>query len=234
MSRYGQRLGLDSDDVWNLGTVTLAAGLLCARGWNVVEYWGIYATEPLLIFSLRPSGFALWPGIMAAIIIGYAYMVRKALDPARVLASVLIGCVTAGIVLNLAAFLTGTTVGTLAAPDMIPSGLQHYGEPRHPVALYQMLGLLLILSWVWFIADKTRAGRLILLVALFYALLRLGIDAFRAETALIGSLRLSQIVAFVAALTLCLWLARTEPRAEKQDPSRQLADRDIAERDIRS
>lgn len=213
MSRYGQRLGLNSDDVWNVGMVALTAGLVVARLWNVVQFWGVYSTEPLLIVSLRPSGFALWPGIVAALIAGYGYMLRKALDPVRIAAALLFGGVTAGIVLNLAAFLTGSVVGTLLQPDStfsayLPQVLHHYGEPRHPAALYQALGLVLILGWGWFGRTVESPGRTILLLLLLYSLVRVIGDAFVAEAALIGPVRVSQTLALLGALILCLLLAQ--------------------------
>ena len=41
------------------------AGVVVARLWNAAQFWYIYAEEPLLLFSLRPSGFALLPGLIA-------------------------------------------------------------------------------------------------------------------------------------------------------------------------
>jgi prolipoprotein diacylglyceryltransferase len=60
--RFGRRLGLRTDDVWNTGLLAVLAGLIVARLWNVFQFWYVYTAEPLLIVSLRPSGFALWPG----------------------------------------------------------------------------------------------------------------------------------------------------------------------------
>lgn len=223
LSRYGQRLGLDPDNVWNLGTVALAAGLVVARLWNVVQYWGIYQAEPLLIVSIRPSGFALWPGVIAAVVVGYAFMIRKSLDPVRVAAAAVVGCVTAGIVLNLAAFLTGSVIGTVTDPDSVPWAFWHYGEARHPVGLYQMVGLLVILGWAWFGSDAQGPGRTILLVGLLYSLLRLLVDAFVADAALFGSLRLSQLISFIAALGICLLLARANHPAPPDGSSSPLS-----------
>ncbi len=154
MSRYGRRLGLDPDIVWDVGLVALTAGLVVAQLWYVVQFWDIYITEPLLIASLRPSGFVLWPGLFAALIAGYAYMIRKALDPVRIAAALVVGCVTAGIVLNLAAFLTGAIFGRMVdlastVGTYLPSVLFHYGEPRHPVELYQVFGLAIILIYAY-------------------------------------------------------------------------------------
>ena len=57
----GRRLGLRPDDLWNTGLIALLAGFIVARVWNVFQFWYVYSAEPLLLFSLRPSGFAFWP-----------------------------------------------------------------------------------------------------------------------------------------------------------------------------
>lgn len=60
MARYGQRNGMSQDELWNVGLIALTGRLIVARLWNVVQFWAVYQAEPLLILSIRPSGFALW------------------------------------------------------------------------------------------------------------------------------------------------------------------------------
>ncbi len=117
-SRYGRKLGLHPDDVWNTALIGLAAGLIVARVWNVFQFWHIYRVEPSLIFSLRPSGFEFWPGVIAAFIGGYAYLLYRALDPVRIGAPL--------------------AVGMLAALPCKPSPAIHRRHPRP--RLYRFLG----------------------------------------------------------------------------------------------
>jgi phosphatidylglycerol---prolipoprotein diacylglyceryl transferase len=214
--RYGRRLGLTVDDVWNTGLLALLAGLIAARLWNVVEFWPVYVDEPGLILSLRPSGFVFWPGLVAALIVAYANLLRRALDPLRVAAALAVGLIAAGIVLSAGAYLTGGLVG---ARSNLPWALPYWGELRHPVAIYQALGLWLLFVILWLGRRNDQPGRTVLLAALGYALIRLVTDAFLDEPALIGSLRRSQTLALAAALLLTLLLARTSPN---QIPKEQL------------
>jgi prolipoprotein diacylglyceryltransferase len=94
----GAGFGLRSDDVWNAGLLGVLAGFIVARLWNVIQFWYVYAAEPLLIFSLRPSGFALLPGLVGAALAVYAYLLYRALDPLRMAAALGVGAlITAGI-----------------------------------------------------------------------------------------------------------------------------------------
>jgi phosphatidylglycerol:prolipoprotein diacylglycerol transferase len=207
--RYGRRLQLAGDDVWNGGLLAIFGGLFVARLWNVVEYWPIYLDEPQLILSIRPSGFVLWPGVLAALAAVYLYMLRKALDPVRMAAAYAVGAIAAGIVLSVGAYLTGNIVG---APSDAPWAMPYFGQSRHPAALYQALGLWMLFTALWISSNRQQPARTVLLAALGYALIRLFSDGFVDRAALIGPFRISQVFALAAALALSLLLARGATR----------------------
>ncbi len=212
--RYGRRLDLAPDDLWNTGLLALVAGLTVARLWNVIQFWDIYTSEPLLVLSIRPGGFVLWPGVIAAIIVAYLYLIRKALDPVRVAAAFTVGAVAAGVLLTTGARLTGSLVGM---PSTWPWALTDLGEQRHPVALYQALGLLLLFGALWVWSAGNQPGRTILLALLGYSLIRLVTDAFIAEATLWGNFRASQVIALAVALIVVWRLAHKNHRPERED-----------------
>ena len=203
--RYALRLGIHPDDLWNVGLIVLASALIVARLWNVFQFWYIYQNEPLLIFSIRPSGFAFWPGLVAALIGGYAYLLRRALDPVQVAAALAVGLVAGSIVISISGFATGTLLGTVSDA---PWALPYFGESRHPVGLYRALGSLILCVLLWLRADAQRPGRVVLLALLGYSLIRLVTDGFLADAPTLGGIRTSQLVALVVALVVVLLLAR--------------------------
>lgn len=207
--RYGRRLGIHPDDIWNVGLIALAAGLIVARLWNVFQFWYIYQSEPVLIFSIRPSGFEFWPGVVAAIVAGYIYLLRRALDPVRVGAALAAGMLAGSIILSISGYATGTTLGMVSD---VPWALPYFGEMRHPVGLYQVHIALLLSVLLWITLDPQRPARLFLLSVLSYSLIRLFTDGFLAESALIGGLRVSQLVALLVALVSVLLLANESKR----------------------
>jgi phosphatidylglycerol:prolipoprotein diacylglycerol transferase len=206
--RYGRRVGVHPDDMWNVGLIALAAALIVARLWNVFQFWYIYQSEPLLIFSIRPSGFALWPGLIAALIGGYAYLLRRALDPALVAAALSVGLLAGSIVLSISGFATGSLLGLKSDA---PWASSYFGEMLHPVGLYQALASAILLALVWFFGDPKRPARVLLQTILGYSLIRLFTDGFVAESNLIGGVRVSQLVALAVALITILLLARNQP-----------------------
>ena len=213
-ARYGKRLHLHPDDVWNAGLIGLAAGLIVARLWNVFQFWYIYQAEPQLVFRLRPSGFAYWPGVVAALIGGYAYLLRMRLDPVKVAAALAVGMAAGGVVQGIGGYLTGAMLGALSN---LPWALNYFGELRHPVGLYRSLGFVLLSVLLWLTGDRSRPGRVVWQAVLGYALLRLVADAFLdggatigtgGQAAAIAGVRVSQAIAFIGALVAAWMLAR--------------------------
>lgn len=205
MARVGALQSLNPDQTTNAGFIALASGIIVARLWHVVQFWAIYREEPLLAFSLRPGGMSVAPGIVAAVIAGYAYLLYAKLDPLKVTAALGVGLLVADAIWQVGAFLTGSVVGL--STDL-PWAVTYFDERLHPVALYHALGALLVAGAILLWADFRRPGRVILLVGLGYALVRLLADAFLADVALLGTLRISQVIAFGAALAISLLLSR--------------------------
>lgn len=204
-SRYGRKLGLHPDDVWNTALIGLAAGLIVARVWNVFQFWHIYRAEPALVFSLRPSGFEFWPGVIAALIGGYAYLLKRALDPVRIGAALGVGLLAGAAVLGVSGYLTGAILGL---PSSVPWAQPYFGEMRHPAGLYLAAALAVAAALLWLFAPADRPGRVLLLAALAYSVVRVFVDGFRDGMELAGPFRIAQITALAVALVCAALLAR--------------------------
>jgi len=204
--RYGRRLGLLIDDVWNTGLMALLFGLIVARLWNVIQFWPIYIAEPWLIISLRPSGFALGPGILGAVVAAYLYLLRRALSPAKVVAALSVGTTGSAAILFAGTLLTGTIVGL---PSTLPWALAHYGEPVHPVALYYGVGIWLVLLWQWLQPVPAAPLRVFLHLLFGVGLVLLVTGAYEATSVVWWGWRLFQVAGLAAALFAALLLARS-------------------------
>lgn len=216
LGRYGKRFQLYPDVLWNGGLLAVLAGLVVARLWNVYQLWYVYQAEPLLILSPRPGGFALWPGIAAALLTAYAYLVYHRLEPVSVGAAAAVGLVTAGVVRGAADYLTGSVLGI---PTALPWAQFYFGELLHPVGLYRLLGLLLLLLLLWRLKSETPPTHVILYALLGYCVTRLVADGFLAEPRLIGPVRMSQLLALLGALGATLLLSQLRRSATRVQDS---------------
>ena len=215
-ARSGRRLGLNPDAVWTTGLLALLAGVIVARLWNVAQFSYVYAEEPLLVFSLRPSGFALLPGLIAAFVTAYAWLLRTATSPRLMAAAFAPGALTAGIFLNVGDYLTGAVTGL---PSDLPWALPYFGEMQHPAGLYRAAGLIVALVVVLWRLDRPRPQATIYLALFGWGLVHLLADAFVANGVLLGPLRLSQVLGLSAALAgagLLAWEQR--PREVRLNP----------------
>lgn len=206
--RFGKRLQLAIDDVWNTGLFAILATVIVARLWNVIQFWAVYSAEPWLMLSLRPSGF-VWPaGFAAGIVVAYSYLWRRALSPLRITVALAGGTLTALAIFMAGALLTGDIVGL---PSALPWALSYYGVLRHPVALYYATGCTLLVLGGWLLSQRVAAERLLLLWLLGSGLLWLWLGAYEEGNRTLFSLRINQIVGFLVALVACLALARATP-----------------------
>lgn len=208
-ARFGRSLRLPINDTWNTGLLALAAGLVVARLWNVLQFWYVYAAEPWLIVNPRPSGLAFWPGVAGALVAGYAYLLRRAVSPVKMAAALSVGWLVSSAILSIGAYLTGSTLGL---PSRLPWSLPYYGELQHPAALYLCVGFAAAAAVVWWLADRKRPGRTVLLAWLGYGLVELIAGGFTANVDLIGPLRARQVIGLAVALLCSAGLAYEDRR----------------------
>jgi phosphatidylglycerol:prolipoprotein diacylglycerol transferase len=206
-ARRATRLGLDGDHVYNLGFYTLLATLLGARLAYALSHWSAYQGAPLSVLSPTPTALA-WPeGVVVGGLVALIYWLRYRLPVGITLDALAPGLALALSLERLGAFLDGRAYGE---PTTLPWRVFMWGELRHPVQIYEMLALLVILGILWWRrAQRPFAGHSFTLFVALYAGARLFLEAFRAEGALIaGGLRAAQVMALAALLGAIWYLYR--------------------------
>lgn len=204
--RFGRRLQLAIDDVWNTGLLATLATVIVARLWNVIQFWGAYRAEPWLMLSLRPSGFVWNAGLVAGVVVAYLYLLRRALPPLPMTAALASGVLTAIAIFSAGGYLTGNLVGL---PSTLPWALPYFDILRHPVAFYYAAGFALLVIAGWLLIQRVSTGRLLLLWLLGSGLLLLWLAAYEEGSGTFLRLRVNQLWGLGMALAACLGLART-------------------------
>ena len=205
--RAARKLGLDGDAVNSLGFYALLATVLGARLVYVITHWGSYRDALLSVLSLTPTAFS-WPGGVAiGCIIGLVYWRSHHLPVGVTLDALAPGVALALALERFGAFLSGNSPGK---PTMLPWGSYLWDEVRHPVQLYEMAAMLLILGILW--RQRARqpfAGHSFVLIVALYAGARLFLEAFRAQAPLFaGGVRVIQVAALLALLGAVSFLYR--------------------------
>lgn len=193
VEREAPRFKVSAADISNLVLVGLVAGILGARLWYAVRFLGVYADNPLSLFSLNPSTLAAEEGILTGFIVAIVYGQRKGLHLWPTLDVLAPGLGVFGIALGLSHLASGDAFG---AASTLPWAIDLWGEGRHPTQIYEILAGILVLVILWRIkAWKVFPGFIFLSWLGMTALSRLLLEAFRGDSVIIfGVLRSAQVV----------------------------------------
>ncbi len=201
-SKVAERRGIDPDHIFNMGFYGVIAGLIFGRLGHVVRYFSAYQTDVWSVFSPNMTAIEPLAVVLAAggVVIWYQ---RKYQLPIPGLLDAFAG---AGLVwlasLALAEGLNGLKFGE---PTMLPWAIYQWNVARHPVQFYEFVGILVVMGGFWGLLRRLQPGFAALFAIGGYAAVRLVVDAFRAEPALVGEgFRLSQVIAWIVLLLVLL------------------------------
>ena len=211
--KHSARNGIKNDDLNNIVFFPLVGYLLGGRLLFALENVSIFMQNPKSLIS--PLGlFDPIGGLVIAVLIALVYGQRKKLPfwPTMDLLTPLFAVLALGF--GLAHLASGSAFGKETS---LPWGTRLWGAIRHPSQIYEILASLLILGLLWFQKAYIHPGVHFLTFAASTSGARLFLEAFRGDSTLVfGSLRLAQIVAWVA-LVLSLYFL---DRASKISPSK--------------
>ncbi|MCL2693743.1 MAG: prolipoprotein diacylglyceryl transferase [Oscillospiraceae bacterium] len=205
MKRAGQ-FGLIADKVFDTAIVGLVGGFICAR-----LYYVIFSTQKYsfteIFTKIRDGGFAIYGGIIGAILFALVFMkLRKmrilpVLDLAGMSFLLGIGLGRWGNFFNQEAY-GAATAGNLPwgmTGNQIASNVG-MNALVHPCFLYESLWCILGFIFLHFYSKKLRSfdGEIFLLFAAWYGIGRAFNEQLRSDSLMIGDFKVSQ---FLAAMT---------------------------------
>ena len=206
--REGRRLGLRKDVISNAAFLSLLVGV-AARLAYVAANFSSYQLDWSQIFAVNLGTLDVTAGALVGLLAGYIYLQRR-----NVKWSVLADALAPALALALAVWslgnlLTGDAYG--AAVPGLPWAIFLWGEPRHPVQVYEMLAYLVIFAFLQFRAPREQwfeSARFWLAVALL-AGARVLLEPFRGDSvAWMFGLRSMQVLALVVMTAAVAMLAR--------------------------
>jgi phosphatidylglycerol:prolipoprotein diacylglycerol transferase len=158
---------------WGILAGAAAGAALGSRALYILQYWSALAHQPL---GLWLGGKTLVGGLLGAVI-GVEWAKRLLRWPSSTGDGFVVPVMVAIAVGRVGCQLSGLSDLTYGNPTSLPWGW-NYGDgiPRHPTALYEILGLVLIafiLRWARF---TTRPGDRFRAFMVGYLVLRIGLD----------------------------------------------------------
>ncbi len=194
---------LDGAAINDAGFYGALAGLIAARLGYVLVHWPAYAAEPLS--ALMPGLTALlpWTGWPAGLAVAGWIVWRRGIARADLLDALAPGIALLAMGLAAAALLNGDNLGQ---PTTLPWAVTLWGESRHPVPVYELAALVVIvLGCVRLLGRDLPPGAVALAALAAYAFARVVIDGFRADVPILAGLRVTQL-AGVVVCAAALWM----------------------------
>ncbi len=231
--------GLDGDRVMDVVLGSVLVGIVGARLYYVAFTWSQYSENPVSIFYIWEGGIAIYGGIIGGILAAALICKwrRVRFIPMLDLAAggVLLGQAIGrwGNFINIEVFGGNTNLPWgMTSPSISWYLEQNSAElsrigmtvdpalPVHPTFLYESLWCLLgfaVLNWY---AKKRRFdGELGLFYLGWYGLGRFFIEGLRTDSLLLGTLRVSQVLALVCVLAAAIALTTIRSRIRRaNDP----------------
>ncbi|MCD6290473.1 MAG: prolipoprotein diacylglyceryl transferase [Anaerolineae bacterium] len=206
--READRRGLDGERLWNAGFLGLGGGLVAGRIVYVLLHWSAYRSDPLAILSPKPGTIVPSAALAAGALVALGYLWRARSLNADAADAIALGLPLALILIDFGNLLNGDAFGV---PSDVPWAIPLWGERRHPVQVYELLAIGIVLIVLWRRRQVARPGDLAWGSLLGYGLVRLIFEPFRAQSwVLTGGYHGVQILGLIAVL-FALW-ALTRPR----------------------
>ena len=205
--RSAVRYQIESNQIGNLIWICLAAGIIGGRLSYIAGNPGAFQGNLISILSINPNMLDPIGGILISAAVVYLYNIKLGLPHWDLLDAISPFLVVLAGALSLSNFASGSGFGTATT---LPWGIHLWGEVRHPVQLYILLGDITTLIIILAIkpTDAYWSGKTFLLFTALASGFRIFLMGFQEDARLIpGMLRLNQIIAWmILAISLALFI----------------------------
>ena len=217
------------DDASSIATWAVPAGVVGARIYHVITDWERFDGRLIDVFKIWKGGLGIYGGLVLGTAVGLWVAKNKGLSVGRTLTAVAPALPLAQAIgrwgnwFNQELFGRPTTLpwGLEIDARKIPDGYE-VGTLFHPTFLYESLGLLVLMVILLQIDRRAglREGRLFLVYAAGYSVLRFFVEGLRIDPARSASgLRLNQWVSLVVFSAAVAMLIALRPRDKTDDTS---------------
>ena len=214
-TREAKKAGIKKKIVEDLFFYLVIGTIIGARLFYVFFYW----PEDLpftLIGALKAweGGLAFFGGLIGAVTAGAIYIKKHKLEFWKFANLFTLPLITAHIIGRLGDYLIGEHPGKITN---LPWAIYLDGALRHPVVLYEIIGLIIIGSIIYYLKKQKKFDSFLFLVYVqLYSIQRFILDFFRIESTDPRFLGLTPsqhlvIILFVAALSLTIKKLKTRP-----------------------
>ncbi|HWI63503.1 MAG TPA: prolipoprotein diacylglyceryl transferase [Symbiobacteriaceae bacterium] len=209
------------DMILDLAIWLVPAGIAGGRIWEVIWTWGDYAAKPWEALAIWNGGMSIQGcilgGLAAALVFAWRRQVRvwellDVLAPGVLLGQAIgrIGCLTSGDAFGRPVSEVAwwpQWLGVVYHPES-PAAWFYGSTPLIPAEALEGLGDFLLLGFLlWYVPRRAVPGRISMIYAIVYSLLRFSLEFLRADSLTIGGLKVAQLLSVAVIITSGVLLA---------------------------
>ena len=229
--RNSKLAGIEPDSVLDLVLFAAPAAIICARLFYVIFSWEFFKDNPLDIVNTRKGGLAIYGGVLGAIAVAYFFSRKKKVGffrlmdfgvPYLVMAQ---GIGRWGNFINQEAFGSATSLPWRMNSETVNSELLALNNNidlsifgAHPTFLYESLWNFAVFFFlIWYRKRKKLDGEVFFLYMLLYGAGRFFIEGLRTDSLMLGSFRISQLLAALFVIIFTFLFIYRRKKVDKID-----------------
>ena len=227
--REFKKTKVDEEFFINLAFNIIIFGVIGARAYYVLFNLDYYLANPIEIFKVWNGGLAIHGGIFAALIFAIIYCRKHKVYTLKILDMIVVGLILGQAIGRWGNFFNGEAYGAvtslealqkLGIPSFVINGMYIMGEYRQPTFFYEsmwclfgFLAMLIVRKYKYL-----RRGQLTGFYLFWYGIERFVVEALRADSLMIGSVKIAQIVSiifvFAGLYFMCSFKYKKEERKD--------------------
>ncbi|HHV98119.1 MAG TPA: prolipoprotein diacylglyceryl transferase [Clostridiaceae bacterium] len=193
-----RKFGLDPDTIIDLVLFAAPVAIITARLYYVIFSWEMFKDNPIDIINTRKGGLAIYGAVIGAVIVAYIFAKKRKLSVLNLFDFASPYLALAQGIGRWGNFVNQEAYGT---PTTLPWGMTGSdigNTPVHPTFLYESIwDIALFIFLLWFRKRKKLNGEVFFLYMILYGAGRFWIESLRTDSLMLGSLRISQVLAFL-------------------------------------
>lgn len=225
--RNFRKVGVNPDRALDAVIGGIVGGIVGARLYYVVFQWENFRDNPIEILDIRDGGLAIYGGLIGALLVGVLVAKWRKIHIPALLDIVGVGFLLGqglgrwGNFFNVEAFGSNTTLPwgmtgpkivsylTLQQAELAELGVTiDPNMPVHPTFFYEsvwcLLGFVLL---ALYLKHRKFDGEVFLMYLAYYGLERSVVEGLRTDSLMLGSIRVSQLLAILLVLaSVIIWL----------------------------